>query len=113
MLRDCGTCVVTRSVNTQTAGGMPSYSDTEVCRGYYGEKTVGINRFYTAKAHNDQADLLIEIARNGGIRATDTATLTSFTDDGVTGEYKIIQVQHIIDDDGLPATDLTLERLMP
>lgn len=80
-------------------------------RGYYGEKTVGINRFYTAKAHDDRADLLIQISRCPEISTADRCALRCYGRGKGKIYYKILQVQHVTDEDGLPATDLTLERI--
>ena len=72
---------------------------------YYGEKTVGTNRYYIAKAQNDQVDMLIEVQRNRDISAaTDRAEI-----DGVY--YRIVQVQQVTDENGTPMTDLALERV--
>lgn len=111
MLLDSGKATIRRGINTAPAGAKPVYQYTDFFESYYGEKTVGINRFYAAKAHDDQADFLIEIQRNGGIRTSDVCYLTPFMDAPSTGVYKIIQVQHVFDEDHLPKTDLTLERI--
>ena len=43
--------------------------------------------------------------------ATDRVILQPFGwQDNNPGAYKIVQVQQVADEDGLPATDLTLER---
>lgn len=111
MLLDSGIATIRRSVNVAPAGDKPMYALTDFFESYYGEKTVGINRFYAAKAHDDRADFLIEIQRNGGIRTSDVCYLSPFMDAPATGVYKIIQVQHVFDEDNLPKTDLTLERI--
>lgn len=88
--------------------------DIEIMKSYYGEKTVGIQRFYTAKSYDGQADLLVEIQRCGGILAnTDVCRLESFYDSGISGTYKILQAQHVLDENGTPMTDLTLQRIDP
>lgn len=111
MLLDSGIATIRRSHNTAPAGDMPVYEYTDFFESYYGEKTVGINRYYAAKAHDDQADFLIEIQRNGGIRTSDICYLSPFMDAPATGMYKILQVQHVFDEDNQPKTDLTLERI--
>lgn len=111
MILDAGTATISRQVEAAGTGGMPTYTTTQVTESYYGNKTVGVNRYYTAKANNDQTDLLVEIQRCGSVRATDVCTLASFEDDGISGSYRILQVQHVVDEDGLPMTDLALERI--
>lgn len=115
MVLDAGIATVKRGHNTAANGEpMNMVYDIDLFVSYYGEKTVGFNRFFTAKENGLQADLLIEIQRFGGIVANkDIVELRSFKDSGVSGEYKILQVQHVLNDDGLPMTDLTLERISP
>lgn len=79
---------------------------------------MGVNRYYTAKSHNDQTDMLIEVQRNRDISpATDRIGIDrEYLGQGpVEGDnniyFRITQVQHIIDDDGIPVTDLALERV--
>lgn len=105
MLLGDGITTLYRQKDSSAAGGMPSYTWTAYWKSFFGEKTVGVNRYYTAQAHNDQIDMLIEVQRNREISAaTDRAEI-----DGVF--YRITQVQHVIDSDGLPMTDLALERI--
>ena len=112
MRLDNGIATVYRGENTGEPGGKPVITyRRKVCASYYAEKTVGVQRFWTAKAHDGQANLLVEIQRNAGIRTSDRCTLAPYSDPDTAGAYKIIQVQHLIDDDGLPVTDLTLERI--
>lgn len=111
MLFDGGMAVISRRSNTASAGDMPVYEDVPYYSSGFGNKSVGISRFWTAKANDRQADLLIEVHRNGYIRVNDRCTLESFKDDGLSGEYEIIQVQHVLDEDGLEMSDLTLERV--
>lgn len=108
---DAGSVSISRGTNTASAGGMPVMTWSEICTSYYAEKTVGFARFFTAKEHGMRADLIIQIQRNGSIRNSDKATLTSFYDDGTSGDYNIVQIQHTVDQDGQQMTDLTLERI--
>lgn len=105
MLLDGGIVTIYRQTDTAEPGEMPSYNWTEWWQSYFGEKTVGVNRYYIAMAHDDQIDLMIEVRRNREISpATDRAEI------GGT-YYRIVQVQHVLDEDGLPMTDLALERV--
>lgn len=105
MLLDSGIVTIYRQENIAEAGDMPQYGWTQVWQSFYGEKTVGVGRYYVAMAQNDQIDLLIEVQRNRQLSAaTDRAEL-----DGTY--YRIVQIQHVQDDDGLPMTDLALERI--
>ena len=112
MIRDSGIATVWRGRNTAPAGAKPvMVCDQKIVADYYGEKTVGIQRFYTARAQNARADLLVEIDRCGRILPDDRCQLESASNGADTGLYKIIQVQHLTDEDSLPVTDLTLERI--
>lgn len=105
MLLSDGIVTIYRQEITSSPGDMPKYEWIPFWRSYFGNKTVGITRYYTAMEHNDQVDLLIEVQRNTKISAaTDRAEI-----DGIY--YRITQVQHLLDDDGLPMTDLSLERI--
>lgn len=112
MLLDNGIATVWRRELTSAPGDMPMEKfSKEVFKSYYGNKTVGYARYWTAQAHDSQANFLIEIQRNAGISTADRCQLEPFSDLEATGYYKILQVQHLLDEDGLPVTDLTLERI--
>ena len=111
MLLNSGTAVIFRGRNAAPPGGKPKIIyDTKITAEYYGEKTVGISRYWTAKAHDARADLLIELPLLPDVTEADRCKLYPYF--GPTGgTYKIVQVQHVTDDDGQPCTDLTLERI--
>lgn len=111
---NAGIATILRGRNTAGNGEMPNIVyDDQIFKSYYAEKTVGFSRFFTAKANDTQADLLIEIQRCGSIRPSDICRVQSFYDSGVSGDYVVIQPQHVVDDDNLPVTDLTLQRIEP
>ena len=112
MRLDSGIATIWRAELTSSPGEMPRESFTqEYFKSYYGDKTVGFARYWTAKAHDSQATFLVEIQRNAGITTADRCQLAPYLDLEVAGYYKILQVQHLEDDNGLPVTDLTLERI--
>lgn len=112
MLRDSGVAVIWGPHNTAAPGDKPKLTYTEYLGAhYYGEKTVGISRYYTAKAHNDRADLLIQIDRLPQISTAHRCQLSPSGYVPDSAWYRILQVQHLLDEDGLPVTDLTLERI--
>lgn len=110
MQLDSGVAKIKRIVDAGDNGSLPIETFETVFESYFGEKTVGINRFFTAKAHDDQIDLFIEIQRYR-VRTADRVEIMSFMEPDINGMYKVIAVQHIADDDGLPMTDLSLERI--
>lgn len=110
---DSGIATIWRGRDRAKPGDKPDIvHDTKFFVSYYGNKTVGINRYWTAQAHNDQADLLVQIQRKSGISpANDRIQLAPSFDVDDAGFYKILQVQQVQDEDGNPMTDLTLERI--
>ncbi len=115
MVLDAGVLKILRGHNEAENGDpVRMVYDIEIFRSYYGEKTVGIQRFYTAKSVDRQADLLVEIQRCGAVLANkDVCRLKSFKDSGISGDYKILQAQQVLDEGGIPMTDLTLQRINP
>ena len=112
MILDAGIATIYAGRNTAKKGEKPNIVyDREYCRSYYGNRTVGLNRFYRAKEFDERADILIRVDRNGGITTNHKCKLEPFESLDATGTYKIIMVQQVTDEDGLPATDLTLERI--
>lgn len=108
---DSGTLVLQRGVNMAPPGEAPEMEMTTVWGSYYAARTVGVQRYYTAMEHADRADIVVRIPRYYGVQPdTDRILLTpvDHEDDGV---YKVLQVQHVLDEDRLYATDLTLERI--
>ena len=105
MVLDSGVVTLYRQVLISENGDMPDYDWQPFWESYFGSKTVGVTRYYIAKAQNDNIDLLIEVQRNEDISAaTDCAKISDKW-------YRITQIQHLTDDDGLPVTDLSLERI--
>lgn len=74
---------------------------------YFEDRVVGLNRYYAARQANVTADRLVRIWRRDDVSPQDVATIQ-----GTTGFFRIRQVQHVDNEDGLPCTDLTLERLV-
>ena len=105
MLLDSGILELYKLVNTAPNGNMPNEQLVYVDSAYYGERTVGYNRQYAAKAVNEAVDKLIRIWRNESISAGMYVLLED------ENQYQIDMVQHLLDDDGLKVTDLTLSRL--
>ena len=108
---DSGTAYIYEGRNTAEKGDKPKITyDQLFFKSYYGARTVGIERYYRAKAYGNQADLLIRISRKG-ISTAMRCQLFPSLDLELAGFYKILQVQQVVDEDGRPATDLTLERI--
>lgn len=110
MLLDSGTLTVWRGENVSPPGGKPKLAYTQVWGGCYGLRTVGITRWYTAQQHGDRSDLLVRVQRTYAIDPSQDLVLLAPYDHQDSGAYKITLKQDVLDEDGLPATDLTLER---
>ena len=89
---------------------MPVLQYTKLAQQAYGEKTVGINRWYTAQQHGDRPDIVVQIPRMYGLSTvTDRVTLQPYTH--IDEEpYKITQIQQVVNAENLSMTDLTLQR---
>lgn len=110
MILDEGIVTVLRRENISGTGDMPKKQEKEVYRSFYGERTVGISRFYSARQTNDRVDLLIRVIQppvSVKIHADDVCELSA---DGM--RYRIVQVQNLRDEDaGQDVCDLTLEMI--
>lgn len=110
MTLDSGVLTVWRGTNQSPPGGMPDMGYKQIFGSYYRETTVGIQRYYTAQQYGDRPDMVVRITRTWEIRtATDRVVLQPFGWQD-NGSYRITQIQQVTNEDGLPATDLTLER---
>ena len=105
---DAGLVSICTLINTAAAGDMPVERLNILETMFFGELTVGMNRFYAAQGVNQQVDLMIRVWRCPCAQAGRYAVLTH---SDYNGQYRIQQVQHRLDDDGLKVTDLTLTRL--
>lgn len=105
---DAGLVRICTLIDTAQAGDMPREQLSVVDTLKFGELTVGMNRYYAAKGVNQRIDLMVRVWRCPAAQAGRYALLT---DSDYDGQYRIQQVQHRLDEDGLKVTDLTLTRL--
>lgn len=91
--------------DTAEKGMMPAEKLVKLSDEYYGNRSVGITRYYAALGVNHRVDRLVRIWRNDQVQVNDYVIL----EDGF--QYRIDFVQHLLDEDGLEVTDLTLVRL--
>lgn len=73
------------------------------------ERKIGVTRNYMAMQNNQQIDRLIRIWQDRYIQPGFICTIDDGVDDDA--QYRIARVEHLISDEGLKLTDLTLERL--
>lgn len=107
---DSGTITVRRGVDVTPPGGMPEIDYQVVWSSYYSERTVGVTRWYNAQQYDSRADLLIRVPRIYSLNVeSDVVRLSPYSHKDKS-KYLIIQIQHVLDEDGLPASDLTLQK---
>lgn len=100
-----GTLRLCELQNLAEPGGMPSEKLVVVSYHYYGDRMIGYGRQYAAMGVEQQVDRLVRIWRDESAHVKQYALL----DDGK--QYRVDMVQHLLDEDGLKVTDLTLFRL--
>lgn len=105
MLLDSGVIEVCRLENNTEAGNKPREILVPIQKHFYGERIVGYGRQYAAKGVNEQIDMIARVWQDRGIRIGMYAVV-----DGAD-QYRIDNVQHLYDEDGIRVTDLTLSRL--
>lgn len=112
-MMDDGIIKICDLTNLAPDGDMPMNQLTVLDSMYFGSRTVGYNRQYAAKGVNEQVDMLVRVWRNNTVHIGMYAVLTNY--EGQVNEsgdqYRIDNVQHLLDDDGLKVTDLTLSRM--
>lgn len=106
-MMDSGIVSIYALTNTAVPGDMPKYGLTLKSRQYYEERVIGYGRQYEAKGVNERVDLIARIWRSP-VRIGDFAIIEDSPD---SGQYRIDNVQNLLDDDGLQVTDLTLYRV--
>lgn len=105
---DAGVLKICELKNTAPDGFMPLERLVSIADVYFGERVVGYNRFYAAAGANEQIDLLVRTWRLPCARIGMYAVLEQSENNG---QYRITNVQHLLDDDGLKVTDITLARI--
>ena len=117
-MMDAGIVVLCKLENTAPRGQKPKEELVPLTDGEYPlewsfkERIVGMSRQYEAKGVNERVDMVIRTWRNPA-RIGMYAVLSEYEDqENEEGDqYRIDNVQHLYDDDGLKVTDLTLYRL--
>lgn len=105
MLLDDGILWTCSLTNAATKGSMPKKKLQKVTEYCYGERIVGYGRQYAAKGVNEQVDMLVRIWQDRSIRIGMYALVND------EEQFRIDNVQHLTDEDGLKVTDLTLRRV--
>ena len=72
---------------------------------YFGYESIGVTRHYAAKQVKSKISNIVHVLQDRAILGEDICML----EDGL--QYKCDLIQHTINEDGLPITRITLERL--
>ena len=104
MLLDSGQLTLCTAKDVSKPGAMPVYQLITGNVHLYGERTIGYGRQYAAMGVNEQVDLLARIWQDRSARIGMYALIGE-------EQYRINNVQHLTDEEGLKVTDLTLRRL--
>lgn len=112
-MKDAGRITLCRLVNRNEGinGRMPEYILAPINQDQYDfeERVIGMSRQYAAKGASEQIDLIARIWREPAARIKMHAVVTD--SEGYDGQYRVTNVQNMLDEDGLKVTDLTLERM--
>lgn len=105
MTFDDGVLTICAVVDKSAPGSMPAPKIVRKSEHYYAERTVGYGRQYAAMGVSEQVDMLVRIWRDSSIRIG----MVVLMEDGE--QYRINNIQQVVDEDGLKCTDLSLRRL--
>lgn len=110
---DDGMLTLCELSDTAEKGNMPKPMLVKLRSHYFEERTVGYGRQYAALGVNERVDYLIRIWRDAGVHIGMYAILTDY--EGQVNEngdqFRIDNVQHLTDTDGLKVTDISLYRM--
>lgn len=118
-MMDAGFLKICRLVNSAAAGDMPAEvlePLTDNCGGaliwQFEERVIGYGRQYQAKGVMERVDMLVRTWRNPA-RIGMYAVLTDYEgqENPAGDQYRIDNVQNLLDINGLKVTDLTLYRM--
>lgn len=107
-MMDAGLIQICALTNTAAPGRMPQEKLVVEESWFYEDRVVGYNRLYAARGVNEQIDMLVRIWRSSTPKVGKFAVLSMSENDG---QYRITNVQNLLDEFGLKVTDITLQRL--
>lgn len=105
MTFDDGIVTIYRLENKAKKGDMPDMKLFYKSSYHFSFEELGLTRYYTALSAKQLIESVIAIYLDRSILTNDIATM----EDGT--QFKIVMVQHPMDDDGLRYTRLSLERI--
>ncbi len=102
MLLDSGICAIYELLESTSTGVNQEYKLKMKSRHYFKELTVGYERYYKARRSNESVDRSLRVWRDDAITTIDICEVDA-------KRYRIRQIQHREDEDGMPVADLALE----
>lgn len=104
-----GICTFYRPDDGRGSGNFPGKTAKALCSAWYGERTVGFSRFFTAQQANTRVDMLIRILRTPESKEISVKDLGKPRDGKI---YRIVQAQFVRDQEaGVDCIDVSLERI--
>lgn len=104
MKHDDGIIKIYTVTNNASNGLMPNMTKTLFRADYFEYRVVGYNRYFRAGGVNVQIDAVRRIWENRSITNDMIRTING-------DDYRIIQIQHLYDENNLRVTDLSLEKI--
>lgn len=104
MKHDDGIVRIYSLTDSRTNGLMPQMTKTLQSQHFFEFRTVSFRRYFEASGVNMQVDHVIRIWEDRTIQTNMLRQIGS-------EYYRIIQVQHLFDDDNLRVSDLSLQRV--
>lgn len=104
-MMDAGIIRVYSTKNSNRGGAPVRALDALKLEAWFEDRSVGMSRYYAARQANVAVDRIARVWRADGINVQDVVVI-----DGA--QYLIQQVQQAFDQDEMPVTDITLERLV-
>ena len=104
-----GICTFYRPDDGRGSGNFPGKTAKELYLAWYGERTVGFSRFFTAQQANTRVDVLIRVLRMPRKNQICAGDLCRLRDGNL---YRIVQAQFVRDPEaGSECIDVSLERI--
>lgn len=101
MIYDAGIIEI-YSVPSTGDGNLPSNQGVLKGRQYFGTRTLGFSRYYTAKANQDRIDKVVECWTIPDVDTSDYAVING-------QRFRIVMIQYTTNEDNLPIMVVSLE----
>ena len=105
MLLDEGILKIYKVVPEKTSTGMPEKRLKYYDEAWYSTINNSISEYYKAKQADIEIEKRVEILQNKGVNTKDIITIDDI-------QYNVGRVFHGIDEDDIPITDITLEKVV-